>query len=162
MARFRKYITPEGLDDLYMTGDGRYLTGLSFVRPEGYNKDEELPVFRETAKWLDRYFSAKPSEKLPELRIEGLTPFREKVLEIVKKIPYGCTMTYGEIADRIAGKTGAKKMSAQAVGQAIGWNPLVIIIPCHRVVGKDGRLTGYSGGIENKKMLLQYEKTHKC
>ena len=95
---------------------------------------------------------------LPEIYIENLTPFRKEVLNIVKGIPFGQTMTYGEIARQIARERGISRMSAQAVGQAVGWNPVCLIIPCHRVIGADGSLTGYGGGVKNKKLLLAHEQ----
>lgn len=94
---------------------------------------------------------------MPKYKLENLTPFRKQVIDILLKIPYGTTMTYKDIAEEIAKKNGRKKMSAQAVGGAVGWNPICIIIPCHRVVGTNGSLTGYGGGIRKKIMLLDFE-----
>ena len=107
---------------------------------------------------IDAYFSGKPLSKAPKLKITGLTPFREEVFEIMSAIPFGKTMTYGEIAEKIARRRGIDRMSSQAVGGAVGWNPVCIIIPCHRVVGAGGALVGYGGGIENKRLLLEHEK----
>lgn len=149
----KKYMTPDGFSDLYMESDGEYLIGLRFSDGEEECTDEDVPVFDVTAKWLDGYFNSKPDGELPKIKIEGLTPFRRRVLNIIKAIPYGETMTYGEVAKKISGT-----MSARAVGSALGWNPVCIIIPCHRVVGSGGRITGYSGGIENKVKLLEREK----
>ena len=94
---------------------------------------------------------------MPEFKIKDLTPFRKEVSDIMLSIPFGKTMTYGEIAALVAQKHGIKKMSAQAVGGAVGWNPLCIIVPCHRVLGADKSLTGYGGGIKNKIALLELE-----
>lgn len=123
-----------------------------------------LPAFEDTVRWLDLYFGKDPMtgdfteqsiwpDFTPAIKIEGLTPFRSKVIEIMRSIPYGQTMTYGEIAAEI----GAPKMSAQAVGGAVGWNPICIIIPCHRVMGAGGKITGYGGGLDNKMALLKLE-----
>lgn len=95
---------------------------------------------------------------LPPYKIYNMTPFREMVIDILKKIPYGKSVTYNDIAREIVKKRGIKKMSAQAVGGAVGWNPICIIIPCHRVIGSGGSLVGYGGGLENKIKLLKLEK----
>jgi methylated-DNA-[protein]-cysteine S-methyltransferase len=156
---FRKlYRTPDGLDDLLMTSDGSALTGLRFARAgEDRFGQEELPLFKETACWLDRYFQGRPEGRLPDIRIEGLTPFRSEVLRILRQIPFGETVSYGGIAREIAQGRYKGRMSAQAVGQAVGWNPVCIMIPCHRVLGADGSLTGYGGGLHNKRWLLKHE-----
>lgn len=152
------------LGKMYMSGDGKYLTGLWFEgsrdsRKHGQDfEDGELPVFDETKKWLDIYFSGKDPGFTPEYKLENLTDFRRMVVEEMNSIPYGHTVTYNHIARKIAEKKGLKKMSAQAVGGAVGWNPICIIIPCHRVVGSNGSLTGYGGGIQNKVGLLTLEK----
>lgn len=159
-----KYKTPEELDDMIMNSDGKYLTGLCFEGSMDEQKhildceEKDLPIFRETAKWLDIYFSGKEPNFTPKFKIETITPFRKEVQDIMLKIPYGKTITYNDISKEIAKKRGLKRMSAQAVGQAIGWNPICIIIPCHRVVGTNGSLTGYGGGIKNKVALLTYEQ----
>lgn len=114
-------------------------------------------VFRRTEKWLDIYFAGRDPGFLPPLSTKG-TPFQEEVWEILKEIPYGKTVSYGEIAMRIAEKRGIKRMAAQAVGGAVGRNPIAIIVPCHRVVGSDGSLTGYGGGLDRKVELLKLEK----
>ena len=109
-------------------------------------------------KWLDRYFNKeKPSIKELELNPMG-SEFRQAVWKILCEIPYGKVTTYKEIAEEIAEQKGIDKMSAQAVGGAVGHNPISIIIPCHRVVGTNGDLTGYAGGIDKKKYLLEHEK----
>ena len=113
-------------------------------------------MFEETRKWLDIYFSGKAPDFTPPLKMET-TPFRKAVWELLLTIPFGQTLTYGGIADRVAKQMGLPHMSAQAVGGAVGHNPISLIIPCHRVVGTDGSLTGYAGGIEKKLHLLTME-----
>ena len=156
----RIYRTPKGLDDLIMVSEGGILTGLSFFDCADNKiecEEKELPVFRDAKKWLDIYFSGKAPDFMPEFKINDLTPFRKEVSDIMLSIPFGKTMTYGGIAALVAQKRGIKKMSAQAVGGAVGWNPLCIIVPCHRVLGADKSLTGYGGGIKNKIALLELE-----
>lgn len=158
------YRTPDDFDDLIMVGEDNYLKELNFLDSENHNKyfskyeENNLPVFDKTKLWLDIYFSGNVPEFVPEYILDNLTLFRKEVLDIINEIPYGKTITYNEIAERIAEKRGIKKMSAQAVGGAVGWNPLCIIIPCHRVVGSNGNLTGYGGGMKNKIALLKLEK----
>ena len=120
---------------------------------------KEHPLFDETKRWLNLYFSGKEPDFLPPLRYDCSTTFRKMVWDILLTIPYGRVMTYGEIAEQIAFKLNVKKMSAQAVGGAVGHNPISILIPCHRVIGTNGSLTGYAGGIERKKKLLEIEKS---
>lgn len=158
------YETPDGFDNLIMNGDGEYLTGLWFSGSRDSSKhidnceEKEHPIFKETCKWLDIYFSGKTPDFTPKYKINNLTPFREEVIDIMNSIPFGETLTYNDIAKIIAEKRGLKKMSAQAVGGAVGWNPICIIVPCHRVVGSNGSLTGYGGGIKNKIALLTLEQ----
>jgi len=155
-----RYNSPIG--SVTMASDGTALTGLWFdgqkyfagTLSEPY-EEKLLPVFEDTIRWLDTYFSGEIPAFMPELSVQS-TPFRKAVWDILLTIPYGQTITYGEIADIIAQQTG-KKMSAQAVGGAVGHNPVSIIIPCHRVVGADGSMTGYAGGIVRKKFLLELE-----
>lgn len=160
----RRYRTPDAFDDLLMFGDGECLTGLQFENPSACRglssrgTDADSPAFRETERWLDLYFSGRVPGFLPPLRISEATPFRREVLRLILAIPPGCTATYGELAQEIARKRGIARMSAQAVGGAVGWNPVCIIIPCHRVIGADGGLTGYGGGLPNKIALLAHEK----
>lgn len=122
-------------------------------------ENNSLETFKKAKSWLDRYFMGRK----PEISELSLAPignnFRQQVWQILCKIPYGKTVTYGEIARIIAKENGKEKMSAQAVGNAIGHNPISIIIPCHRVVGANGSLTGYAGGIETKIKLLKHEQT---
>ncbi len=115
------------------------------------------PLLDEAARWLDIYFSGQQPDFLPPLEYDS-TSFRKIVCDIMLTIPYGRTMTYGEIAARIARERGIEKMSAQAVGGAVGHNPISLMIPCHRVVGTNGSLTGYGGGINRKIKLLELEK----
>ncbi len=157
------YGTPRGFDDLAMSSDGEVLTGLWFKgsRDGGEGSDgpeSDLPVFRETRRWLDIYFSGRQPGFTPPFRLVGATPFREAVSREMLKIPFGVTVTYGDIAAVIAKRRGVSKMSAQAVGQAVGWNPICLIIPCHRVVGAGGAITGYGGGLHNKAALLELEQ----
>lgn len=158
------YKTPDGLDDMLMSSDGEYLTGLWFIgsRDDSKHKmdceEKELPIFKETSKWLDIYFSGKNPDFIPKYKMDGLTPFRKEVSDIMNSIPFGKTLTYNDISKIIAKNRKIKRMSSQAVGGAVGWNPICIIIPCHRVVGTNGSLTGYGGGIKNKVALLTHEK----
>lgn len=119
--------------------------------------DGSLGVFRETAQWLEDYFQGNPHglDTLP-IAPQG-TPFQLRVWQILLTIPFGQTRTYGDIARQIAAELGKEKMSAQAIGQAVGRNPIWIIIPCHRCVGAQGKLTGYAGGIDKKAWLLGHE-----
>ena len=157
------YRTPRGFSDMMMMSDGAVLTGLHFVDSRKVARRcreraaRDVPVFRETRRWLDEYFGGHAPSFTPEFRIDGLTPFRKDVIDVLLKIPFGQTTTYGDIAAAIAKKRGMKKMSAQAVGDAVGHNPICIIVPCHRVVGSAGNLTGYRGGIMRKNALLELE-----
>lgn len=154
------------LGGITLSSNGTELTGLWFDGQKYFGdtlgeeyEEKTLPIFEETARWLDIYFSGKTPDFTPLLSMET-TPFRKAVWEIMLEIPYGKTMTYGEIADRIAKQKGLLKMSAQAVGGAVGHNSISLIIPCHRVVGTNGSLTGYSGGIDKKVKLLTLEKVN--
>ena len=155
------YITPDGFDNLFLQSDGEFLTGLHFVTSPSILPVLPIPlippILKETIHWLDIYFSGQQPDFTPAYKIENLTPFRQEVIEILTKIPFGKTISYGEIGLQIAEFWGIPKMSAQAVGNAVGWNPICIIIPCHRVIGSNGKLIGYSGGIQNKKALLSLE-----
>ena len=155
----RIYRTPDGFSDLVMESDGIYLTDLSFFESfETELREEELSVFEECKEWLDIYFGGEEPCFMPKYKLCGCTEFRMEVLDILISVPYGETVTYGDIAAEIAKKRNIKRMSAQAVGGAVGRNPLSIIIPCHRVIGSDGSLIGYTGGIENKRRLLRLEQ----
>ncbi len=162
MTYICKYKSPLG--DITLSSNGSELTGLwldgqkYFCATIGDEVTEKpLPIFDQTVHWLDVYFSGQTPGFTPSLRMET-TPFRKAVWEIMLQIPFGKTMTYGEIAAEIARQKGIEKMSAQAVGGAVGHNPISIIIPCHRVVGTNGSLTGYAGGIDKKIRLLELEK----
>lgn len=157
-----KYLSPLG--KVTLSSDGRALTGLWFDGQKYYgstlseeHEEGELPVFEETRRWLDCYFNGKIPDFTPPLSPRG-TPFRQMVWEILKEIPYGHTTTYGWIAKRIALQKGVSSMSPQAVGGAVSHNPISIIIPCHRVLGSDGSLTGYAGGVKKKFELLVIER----
>ncbi len=158
------YQTPEGFSNMIMNSDGEYLTGLWFENLRDTSKhdinceEKDLPIFKETSKWLDIYFKGNIPDFTPKYKIENLTPFRKDVIDIMNEIPFGKTVTYNDISKIIAKKRGIERMSSQAVGGAVGWNPICIIIPCHRVVGSNGSLTGYGGGIKNKVALLTLEK----
>ena len=145
--------------------DGESLVGL-WIDGQRYFGDtvpnemllnDNLNVFTITKDWLNRYFDGmKPQiSELPLAPIGG--EFRQIVWKVLTEIPYGKVITYGELAQKIAKQRGIEKMSAQAVGGAVGRNPISIIIPCHRVVGANGNLTGFSGGIQMKQQLLQHE-----
>ncbi|WP_415954249.1 methylated-DNA--[protein]-cysteine S-methyltransferase [Methanobrevibacter woesei] len=157
----KTYDSPLGI--INMKSDGEYLTGLWFDGSRDDKKHnsqcvfKDLNIFDETVDWLNSYFKGNIPDFTPKYKLENLTPFREEVFDIMNKIPYGEVITYNDIAREIADKRGIKKMSAQAVGGAVGWNPICIIIPCHRVVGSNGSLTGYGGGIKNKIGLLKLE-----
>lgn len=156
------YHTPDGFSDMLLGSDGTYLTDLNFASPadewQGIDdKEQSLPVFAGTCRWLDMFFRGEVPDFVPPYRIENATPFRHMVLSIVEAIPYGQLMTYGAIAQVAARRLGQPRMSAQAVGGAVGWNPICLIIPCHRVIGAKGALTGYGGGMANKIALLRLE-----
>ena len=154
------YASPFG--PITLASDGTSLVGLWFDGQkyfadtlEDAHRQKSLPVFEEVRRWLDLYFSGKEPGFLPPLAPKA-TPFRKKVWDILLSIPYGQTMTYGEIAKTIA-REQSSRMSAQAVGGAVGHNPISIIVPCHRVVGTNGSLTGYADGIDKKVQLLTLE-----
>lgn len=164
MEYIHKYMSPIG--GITMASNGEKLIGLWFDGQKYFADtlgndyiEEKLPIFEETCRWLDIYFNGKVPEFMPEISI-NTTSFRREVWKVLLSIPYGKTMTYGEIANKIADQRGIKRMSAQAVGNAVGHNPISIIIPCHRVVGQNGKLTGYAGGLDKKLWLLNME-THK-
>lgn len=154
MLHFAEYDSPVG--KLLLRSDGSALTGLWIGRdmPERGTED---PILKDAALWLEGYFRGEVPPVTVPLAPEG-TAFQLLVWELLLAIPYGETMTYGEIAREAAARLGKEKMSAQAVGQAVGSNPISILIPCHRVVGAKGQLTGYAWGIEKKQWLLSHEK----
>lgn len=149
-----KYESPLG--KITVSGEGEKITGLWFegqkyfgsALPEKY-EEKPLPVFEEAKKWLDIYFSGKAPDFTPPVKISG-TDFKAAVLNELMSIPFGQTVTYKELAERL-------NTSARAVGAAVGRNPVSLIIPCHRVIGSDGSLTGYAGGIDRKRLLLDME-----
>ena len=157
-----RYDSPLG--GITEASDGKSLIGLWFDGQKYFadtldsdSEEKRLPVFEQTDRWLDIYFSGGKPDFTPPLSMEA-TAFRKAVWKIMLKIPYGHTMTYGEIADKIAKQKNIARMSAQAVGGAVAHNPVSLIIPCHRVVGTNGSLTGYAGGIDKKIKLLTLEK----
>ncbi len=156
-----KYTSPLG--GILLAADEVGLRGLWFDGQKYFARDlpderteRETTVLSEAKRWLDLYFGGQEPDFLPPLHPVG-TPFRQAVWEILLRIPYGKTVTYGEISKQLAEKMGLERMSAQAVGGAVGHNKISIIIPCHRVVGSNGSLTGYAGGIDRKIKLLELE-----
>ena len=153
------------IGDILLAADEIGLTGLWFegqkyfanTLPEDY-VPQETKILTEAKKWLDVYFSGEEPKFTPPLHPTS-SVFRQEVWKILLQIPYGQTMTYGEIAGQLAKQKGMAHMSAQAVGGAVGHNEVSVIIPCHRVVGTNGSLTGYAGGIDKKAALLELEGT---
>lgn len=142
-----------GLTGLWLDGQKYFGCHLSAER-----RTQETPILTEARRWLDIYFTGREPDFLPPLHPVG-SVFRQAVWKILLQIPYGKTTTYGEIARQLAAQQGLERMSAQAVGGAVGHNEISIIIPCHRVVGTNGSLTGYAGGIDKKIKLLELEHT---
>ena len=163
---YMDYIAPydSPLGGMTMASDGTHLVGLWFdgqkyfasTLDDAHEVREDLPVFEQTRRWLDSYFSGKEPDFTPALLMRA-NDFRRSVWEILLTIPYGHTMTYGHIARILAQQRGLTSMSAQAIGGAVGHNPISLIVPCHRVVGANGSLTGYAGGLERKRWLIQLE-----
>ena len=152
------------LGEIRLRSDGKSLTGLWFVGQVNDAKEhsdieikDDLPIFGQVETWLESYFFGEQTPIKIPLQPKG-TMFQERVWKILQEIPYGETMTYGEIAQRIAKEKCVATYSAQAVGQAVGKNPISILIPCHRVLGKNGALTGYAGGVHRKEQLLRIER----
>ena len=141
----------ESLTGLWFDGQKHFGAGLS-----GNAREQRLPVFTETERWLKLYFTGAEPGFTPPLRLIG-TAFQREVWELLRQIPYGETVSYGALAARIAERRGLARFSAQAVGGAVGRNPISILVPCHRVLGADGSLTGYAGGLEKKAALLGLE-----
>lgn len=152
------------LGEILMAGNEAELTGLWFVERQRHfartldkeHEEKELPLFQSVKGWLDCYFAGKKPDFTPPLHFAG-SDFQKEVLETLCTIPYGQTITYGEIGAQVARRRGMARMCARAVGVAVGRNPISIIVPCHRVVGSNGNLTGYGGGIDRKIKLLQFE-----
>ena len=165
MKQYYKTTVASPVGSITLAGEGENLVGLwmegqkyfgGMVPGEMIDCDR-LPVFAAAKDWLDRYFAGK-KPLISELSLAPMGgAFRQSVWKILTEIPYGEVMTYGEIAKKIAEQNNTASMSAQAVGGAVGHNPISIIIPCHRVVGTNGNLTGYAGGIPLKIQLLQHE-----
>ena len=162
MHYLNHYESPLGA--MTMASDGEHLTGLWF---DGQKYDRStidgnaelkphLPVFTQTAQWLDAYFEGSDPGFTPPISVEG-SDFKKMVSSIMLSIPFGATSTYARIAAEVARRTGRTHMSAQAVGGAVGRNPIVLIVPCHRVLASDGSLRGYAGGVDRKERLLQME-----
>ncbi len=156
------YTSPIG--GITIASNGESLTGLWFDGQKYFastlsqkHMEKQLPVFDRTCEWLDLYFSGKSPDFMPPVFMY-VSNFRRDVYEILMTIPFGETMTYKEVADLIAKKHRIISMSAQAVGGAIAHNPISLVIPCHRVIGTNGKLTGYAGGLDKKEWLLDMEK----
>lgn len=140
------------LSALYFEGE----KSKHFILRSDASKRKNLPLFDEAKKWLDIYFSGKEPDFLPPIRPEG-SGFRKTVTAFMLAVPFGRVTSYGDIAKAVAAKTGKERMSARAVGAAAGRNPIAIMVPCHRVIGSDGSLTGFAGGVERKAFLLENE-----
>jgi len=155
------------LGEILLAGDAAGLSGLWFMERQRFfaqtlDKEHELtdlPLFESVRGWLDCYFAGKEPDFTPPLHFAG-TDFQRDVQRLLLTIPYGQTTTYGAIAKQMAESRGIARMLARAVGSAVGHNPISIIIPCHRVLGANGSLTGYAGGIDRKVKLLELEQTH--
>ncbi len=162
MSFINRYNSPLG--EMIMLSDGQNLTNLHFVGDKFYPdalaqqaQSADLPVFEKSAKWLDIYFSGRDPGALPPISLQG-SPFRQQIWQLLLQIPYGSLTAYKDLAQKIAAQRGLEVMSAQAVGGAVGHNPVCIMVPCHRVVGSNGSLTGYAGGLWRKEKLLQLER----
>lgn len=153
------------LGELVISSESSALIGLGLASQQAagaaiagsYPQEKSLPIFQETGRWLDTYFRGCAPSFTPKLKLTG-SDFQKRVCEIMLTIPFGETITYGEIAAQIARERGIPRMSAQAVGGAVGANPILLIVPCHRVIGAGGNLTGYGAGMERKIQLLTLEK----
>lgn len=163
MIFIQRYDSPLG--GILLAADETGLTGLWFDGQKFFARDlpaerveQNTPTLSEVKRWLDIYFTGKEPDFMPPLHPIG-SAFRRSVWDILLRIPYGQTSTYGEIARQLAEKQGRPRIAAQAVGGAVGHNKISIIIPCHRVVGTNGSLTGYAGGIDKKVKLLEWEHT---
>ncbi len=160
MQYISHYVSPLG--EILLAADEIGLTGLWFAEQKHFAAglkaytQQETPLLKQAKRWLDVYFSGQVPDFQPPLHFSG-TAFQTAVWEILSTIPYGQTTTYGQIADQLAVQKCLSSMSAQAVGGAVGRNPISIIVPCHRVVGSNGSLTGYAGGIQKKIALLKLE-----
>ena len=163
MIFIQHYDSPLG--GILLAADETGLTGLWFDGQKFFARDlpaerveQNTPALSEVKRWLDIYFTGKEPDFMPPLHPIG-SALRRSVWDILLRIPYGQTTTYGEIARQLAEKQGRPRIAAQAVGGAVGHNPISLMIPCHRVVGTNGSLTGYAGGIDKKVKLLEWEHT---
>lgn len=162
MLYYKKLASPLG--EITLRSDGEALTGLWFADDKHYGAKDiagaalaDLDVFTQAEEWLAEYFAGREPKVSVPLKLQG-SEFQMQVWRLLQDIPYGRLVTYGDIAKKIAAQKGVARMSAQAVGGAVGHNPLCIIVPCHRVVGANGSLTGYGGGMWRKVRLLELEK----
>lgn len=162
MLYYKKLASPLG--EITLRSDGEALTGLWFADDKHYGAKDiagaalaDLDVFMQAEAWLAEYFAGREPKVSVPLKLQG-SEFQMQVWRLLQDIPYGRLFTYGDIAKKIAAQKGLARMSAQAVGGAVGHNPLCIIVPCHRVVGANGSLTGYGGGMWRKVRLLELEK----
>ncbi len=153
MTYSANYKSPLG--NILLTADDEGMTTLGFSEKRN-DVSLDHPILREATRWLDLYFSGKDPGFAPPLHLLG-TPFQREVWRLLLDIPYGRTTTYGALAREIARRRGVRRMAAQAVGGAVGRNPVALIVPCHRVIGSDGSLTGYAGGLDKKVRLLALE-----
>ncbi len=153
-----RFLSPLG--EMYLQSDGEYLTGATFGVPQGAASVAEAtgscPALAAARRWLCAYFGGERPDFLPPLKPEG-SLFRRAVWGELIKIPYGCTVTYGQIARALEESGKFARVAAQAVGGAVGANPVAVIVPCHRVIGADGSLTGYASGLDKKRALLALE-----
>ena len=163
MTYLQRYDSPLG--DILLAADEIGLTGLWLDGQKYFARDlsaerveRETPILTEAKRWLDIYFTGREPDFLPPLHPAG-SPFQQAVWALLLQIPYGQTVTYGQLAARLAAERGFARMSAQAVGGAVGRNRISLIIPCHRVIGADGSLTGYAGGLDRKAKLLVWERS---
>ena len=162
MLYYKKVASPLG--EITLRSDGEALTGLWFADDKHYGAKDiagaalaDLDIFAQAEAWLAEYFAGREPKVSVPLKLQG-SEFQMQVWRLLQDIPYGRLVTYGDIAKKIAAQKGVVRMSAQAVGGAVGHNPLCIIVPCHRVVGANGSLTGYGGGMWRKVRLLELEK----
>ena len=162
MLYYQKTASPLG--EITLRSDGEALTGLWFADDKHYGAKDiagaalaDLDIFTQAEAWLAEYFAGREPKVSMPLKLQG-SEFQMQVWRLLQDIPYGRLVTYGDVAKKIAAQKGLARMSAQAVGGAVGHNPLCIIVPCHRVVGANGSLTGYGGGMWRKVRLLELEK----
>ena len=163
MQYLRHYASPLG--GILLAADGAGLTGLWFEGQRYYarglgpaHEKSDLPALRQAAEWLDDYFAGRQPAFTPPLYLTG-SSFEQEVWQLLLRVPYGGTTTYGALARALAAQRGVEHVSAQAVGGAVGRNPISLIVPCHRVLGADGSLRGYAGGLDRKAALLALERT---